>query len=664
MIVAQPCILAAFSAEHNEMRVFEDDALFSLLKVRDSGDFCVLLSRSVPVAEAQDFWDEMKMVRRVDEHTPIIHPQRRKDYITSWKLHRQFRLSYADRDRGVICCRAPISSRNSVELSVKFKARADVSFEEDMEFMFDVLVFLIKNSVGELCDATLKRLKESSKAVAHLKRQEDEKAAEAWKEKESTRLEAQAKAMAQAEAQAKAQAEAQAKAKAEAEAQAKAEVEAQAKAELEAQAKASETQKAERKRIDKENVSVPTIGEIRLGSTSKPAPVANRRNEMIGLQIEAIFPGASEYETASEDAFHSGEESDSESSGPIQHRSAKTTMKFSDRLRDDKKHKFLLKGSSTLVGRTAGDNSVVEVYRPAPERVGVLEHVADISSAPTVDKAILAHDCTKLLATSTQDANKVQQVDLETGEVVSSWRTPHARVTQISTTFTGAQHTNDPTFLTMNQGAIMKHDTRLGTNRSMVAEINYATDVKFSCIGVTTEGHIAMGSADGGIRLYDGHTNDQQKYKRAKNYLRQVQEPITGMSAWGSFVLATTDTYLVFIDVTDPTHGRNGFTSTIRLHSRPQHVQLTITNEDCRRLAMDSIRFRKAHFSEDGRRVVSVTGNVVVTWTIRDILLGRQTKYTLHVAPDIVREVDNDVCVTDADVRLIDGRKKRLSYLS
>ena len=626
MIVAQPCVLAAFSAEHNEMRVFEDAALFSLLKVRDSGDFCVLLSRSVPVAEAQDFWDEMKMVHRVDEHTPIIHPRRRKDYITSWKLHRQFRLSYADRERGVICCRAPISSRNSVELSVKFEARADVSFEEDMEFMFDVLVFLIKNSVGELCDANLKRLKESSKAVAHLKRQEDEKAAEAWKEKESARLEAQAKA--------------------------------------EAKAREEQEIEKERKRVDKENVTVPTIGEIRLGSKAKPAPAANYRNEMVGLQIEAIFPGASEYETASEDAFHSGEESDSESSGPIQHRSAKTTMKFGDRLQDDKKHKFLLKGSSTLVGRTVGDNSVVEVYRPAPERVGVLEHVADISSAPTVDKAILAQDCTKLLATSTQDANKVQQVDLETGEVVSSWRTPHARVTQISTTFTGAQHTNDPTFLTMNSGAIMKHDTRLGTNKSMVAEINYATDVKFSCIGVTTEGHIAMGSADGGIRLYDGHTNDQQKYKRAKNFLRQVQEPITGMSAWGSFVLATTDTYLVFIDVTDPSHGRNGFTSTIRLHSRPQHVQLTITNDDCRRLAMDSIRFRKAHFSEDGRRVVSVTGNVVVTWTIRDILLGRQTKYTLHVSPDVVREVDNDVCVTDANVRLIDARKKRLSYLS
>ena len=66
----------------------------------------------------------------------------------------------------------------------------------------------------------------------------------------------------------------------------------------------------------------------------------------------------------------------------------------------------------------------------------------------------------------------------------------------------------------------------------------------FSCMASTGEGHIAVGAADGSIRLYT-----DRSLTRAKTMFPGLGSPITAMdvSYDGKWILATTATYLIVV---------------------------------------------------------------------------------------------------------------------
>lgn len=85
-------------------------------------------------------------------------------------------------------------------------------------------------------------------------------------------------------------------------------------------------------------------------------------------------------------------------------------------------------------------------------------------------------------------------------------------------------------------------DMTSSTVLDFVTGKDYSKGTDFTCIASAGDGSVAVGSADGRIRLY----NDNQKLTRASTALTPVGVPITALDVThdGQWVVATTDGFL------------------------------------------------------------------------------------------------------------------------
>ncbi|KAH9656060.1 VID27 domain-containing protein [Citrus sinensis] len=189
-----------------------------------------------------------------------------------------------------------------------------------------------------------------------------------------------------------------------------------------------------------------------------------------------------------------------------------------------------------------------------------------IGSNSTPKKALLMRGETNMMLMSPLKDGKpqapgVQQLDIETGKIVTEWK-----FEKDGTDITMRDITNDTkssqldpsesTFLGLDDNRLCQWDMRdrSGIVQNMVKGDSpvlhwtqghqFSRGTNFQCFASTGDGSIVVGSLDGKIRLYS-----KTSMRQAKTAFPGLGSPITHVDVTydGKWILGTTDTYLILI---------------------------------------------------------------------------------------------------------------------
>lgn len=145
----------------------------------------------------------------------------------------------------------------------------------------------------------------------------------------------------------------------------------------------------------------------------------------------------------------------------------------------------------------------------------------------------------------------------------------------------------------------------------------------------TFKGGLAIGSADGQVRLY------KQVGQNAKTLLPGLGDPIKGidMSQDAKWVVATTQTYLLLIP-TEFGDNKSGFEYPMG-KNKPQPKKLQIHCKDLAKHRIRSVNFTPARFNAfnisnmEETSIVAATGPFVVTWNFKKVQKGLLKSYQI-----------------------------------
>eukprot|EP00474_Spongospora_subterranea_P008741 CRZ09199.1 hypothetical protein [Spongospora subterranea] len=249
---------------------------------------------------------------------------------------------------------------------------------------------------------------------------------------------------------------------------------------------------------------------------------------------------------------------------------------------------------------------------------------------------IMLHDRDrKMLMLRPDRLNSVVELDLETQQVVQEYQAedettirdlgPHSRYSQMTGTelITG-----------LNKNSVFAMDPRLNSQNKKVKGFSYAANPHLSCVAATGNAQYAFGSDKGEIRMFS------DVGKRAKTLLPGLGHAITAIdtSEDGKWVLATTDRYIMLISA-ETSDGRTGFDVSLG-KSKPVPIKLQLKPQDMVKYRIREVCFRKANFDMgEGKKeqwIVSATGNLLITWNMKNVLRGRINDYTVKVYDEAV----------------------------
>lgn len=268
-----------------------------------------------------------------------------------------------------------------------------------------------------------------------------------------------------------------------------------------------------------------------------------------------------------------------------------------------------------------------------------------IGSNSTPKKALLMRGETNMMLMSPLKDGKpqapgVQQLDIETGKIVTEWK-----FEKDGTDITMRDITNDTkssqldpsesTFLGLDDNRLCQWDMRdrSGIVQNMVKGDSpvlhwtqghqFSRGTNFQCFASTGDGSIVVGSLDGKIRLYS-----KTSMRQAKTAFPGLGSPITHVDVTydGKWILGTTDTYLILIctlfsDKDGKT--KTGFSG--RMGNKiPAPRLLKLTPLDSHLAGTDN-KIHGGHFSwvtENGkqeRHLVATVGKFSVIWDFQQV---------------------------------------------
>lgn len=270
----------------------------------------------------------------------------------------------------------------------------------------------------------------------------------------------------------------------------------------------------------------------------------------------------------------------------------------------------------------------------------------------TPSKMMLHNEDRSLILMNPDDPHHLHQMDLERGQVVETWAVhPDAPVTAILPSQKYAQMTGEATLLGLNKSSIFRIDPRINGPHKRVDEETkqYAVKNDFTCGATTGQGELAVASARGEIRLFDG----DRVGKRAKTLLPGFGDPIIGIDVTesGRYILATCKTYLLLICTEiNGARGSSGEVATgfqrsmggadakprpIRLSLQPKHLSYISQSTG----SAGGLSFTPARFStgqSEERAIITSTGPFVITWNLRRVRQGHLFDYQIKRYTDNV----------------------------
>ncbi|KAK9942109.1 hypothetical protein M0R45_007797 [Rubus argutus] len=294
------------------------------------------------------------------------------------------------------------------------------------------------------------------------------------------------------------------------------------------------------------------------------------------------------------------------------------------------------------------NDSGVQVYRNFSHGIhgkGVVSKFDGGDSKSTPKKALLMRAETNMMLMSPlkegkPQANGLQQLDIETGKIVSEWKFEkdgtEITMRDITNDTKGSQlDPSESTFLGLDDNRLCQWDMR--DRRGIVQNIassnspvllwsqghQFSRGTNFQCFASTGDGSIVIGSLDGKIRLYS-----KTSMRQAKTAFPGLGSPITHVDVTydGKWVLGTTDTYLVlictlFTDKDGKT--KTGFSG--RMGNKiPAPRLLKLIPLDSHLAGADN-KFHGGHFSwvtESGkqeRHLVATVGKFSVIWDFQQV---------------------------------------------
>lgn len=292
---------------------------------------------------------------------------------------------------------------------------------------------------------------------------------------------------------------------------------------------------------------------------------------------------------------------------------------------------FVVRGNKVGVFKADDENDEVTF-------VTAINNVSDLKGKSfNPENPMLYTEDRAMIIQDENDKSRVYKMDLERGQVVEEWSAGNKEILRYGPTKKFDQLTSEQTFLGISDKSVFKVDPRIGGANKLVNDENkdYATKYKFSSLGSTENGHVAIGSEKGEIRLYD------RLGIRAKTLIPALGEPINHIcaSADGKWLLATCNTSLLLIDLVikeGKNAGHTGFLKSFSKQEMPKIYILRIhpkTASYMKTSTKQAIKFTKAYFNtginKKEQTIVTSTGPFAITWSLKKIVKGDKTPYLI-----------------------------------
>lgn len=279
-------------------------------------------------------------------------------------------------------------------------------------------------------------------------------------------------------------------------------------------------------------------------------------------------------------------------------------------------------------------------------------------NALNLDTLQLHDNDRKILIMDNSDRTKIHTLDLEAGQIVETLQGADSTIfNAIAPRSKYAQTTNEQTIVGTAANAVYTLDPRVNTQNKIATSCEYKTNVNFTSVASDGQGYVATASKNGDIRLY---SKVQKNY--CKTLLPGLGHEITGVDVTedGSWMVATTDTYLLVIPLLIESTGKTGFEARMG-KEKPTPMKLSITPQDRLKYGIEQVRFTKAKFNTGTvantheRWIATSTGQFVITFDFTQIKKGKRDAYKITDSGEsVVRDVfrhnhQNEVIVAQSD---------------
>jgi hypothetical protein len=298
-----------------------------------------------------------------------------------------------------------------------------------------------------------------------------------------------------------------------------------------------------------------------------------------------------------------------------------------------------------------------QVYQTNDRKLAPLASLTKLDTL-VAPSAVMMHEADSkcLLLDPSSGRDKVFELDLERGKVVSEW-TPGTGINKLLPVSKEAQKTGNKVFMGMNERSIFAMDPRMKPSQhtgNRVYAFTYATNVKLSSGATDSAGHIVAGNRLGQLRLFDGETNKEGELKRAKTLLSNLtgDQPITHVEVTsnGEWILATCPNYLVLVRTVND-EKISGFAKSISADTN-EPIILSLSPKDISEYKLKSIQFTHAKF--DGDLIVTSTGSLAILWNFRSIASGKSRAYSIKPMKDYIVDIGN--CGSSSVVAMYEDR--------
>ncbi|GIZ48711.1 hypothetical protein CKM354_001176100 [Cercospora kikuchii] len=290
---------------------------------------------------------------------------------------------------------------------------------------------------------------------------------------------------------------------------------------------------------------------------------------------------------------------------------------------------FVVRGNKIGVFKHTEDNKL--------EFNTSINNVANLKGKKFAPSKVMLHAQDRnMVLQNPDDPNSVYRMDLEVGKVVDEWKvSDDIPINIFAPESKFAQTTGEQTFLGLSKNALYRVDPRLSGNKLVDSELKqYVSNNDFSAAATTEQGYIAVASNKGDIRMFD------RLGINAKTALPALGDAIIGIdvSADGRWLLATTRTYLLLIDVEQKEGskyaGKLGFEKPFSKDHKPQPRRLGLTPQHIAQFQHETgapLSFTPARFNtgegKEETTIITATGPFIVTWSMKKVLAGRKDPY-------------------------------------
>lgn len=326
---------------------------------------------------------------------------------------------------------------------------------------------------------------------------------------------------------------------------------------------------------------------------------------------------------------------------------------------DDQRRKQRFYGDSTqknsgLSTGLANDRS----YVSRGDRIGVfkqgnedleyitsIKNMKDLNNRNFVPNKMMLHqrDNALIMSNTSPLDSKLYKMDLAKGQIVEEWEADEdEKLEAFAPVSKFAPLTNEQLLTGVTSNSMFRIDPRLSGKKVVKDKTfkQYKTKKNgFDTIAVTQDGYIAVGSNDGGIRLYD------KLGMNAKTALPALGEGFVGLdvSKDGRWLLATCKTYILLIDLKIGSGQKNagsvGFEKYFDADKKPIPKRLTLKPEHVAHIARSTngkgLDFTRAVFNTSLQSkettIVASTGPYVVSWSLSELMRKKDPQVTYTI---------------------------------